>query len=86
MLFEKLVNAVAADLSKELYEGIQELLEKKKKMEERDRNPRIPVLHTFIEEELKLQKSLIASMPDKKKQGWEMLNHLFLQNLLESRK
>lgn len=74
--FEELVKAV--EVPKALDTGIRELLEKKKTTDEKEKNPQIPVIRAFIEEELKRQKAYIASMPDEKREGCESLNRLFL--------
>ncbi|MDO4325932.1 MAG: nucleotidyltransferase domain-containing protein [bacterium] len=82
VLFEELVKA--AEIPKDLADGIEELLEKKKVSDEQDRNPQIPVIRRFIEEELQRQKECIASMPDEQREEWCALNQQFWNQLQKS--
>lgn len=79
VLFEELVKG--AEIPKDLADGIEEVLEKKKMSDEQDRNPQIPVIRSFIEEELQRQKEFIASMPDERREEWYTLNQQFLNQL-----
>lgn len=74
VLFDKLLDL---SLPEELKDGIQELLEIKKATEEKELNPRIPVIHDFIAEELEIQKGLAEKMADDHKKEWGALNDIF---------
>lgn len=74
VFFDDLLNM---ELPEELREGIAELLEKKKVTDEKDLNPQIPVIQTFIEMELERQKALVAELEDDRKKDWDVLNRVF---------
>lgn len=74
VLFDDLMKM---DIPKELRDGIEELLEKKKVTQEKDRNPQLPVIQEFIESELRRQKVLTDNREDDRLEDWEPLNMLF---------
>ena len=69
------------EMPKDLRSGIEELLEKKKVTEEKDKNPQIPAVQEFICSELKRQKNLLANMADDRKNEWDILNEIFMEML-----
>ena len=73
-MFDKLLDL---SLPEELKDGIRELLEIKKATEEKGSNPRIPVIHDFIAEELEIQKGLAEKIADDHKKEWGALNDIF---------
>lgn len=70
-------NLLKIDLPDELRAGISELLEIKKVTEEKDLNPQIPVIQSFIESELVIQKEIADTIPDDHKKDWDDLNNNF---------
>ncbi len=72
------------DLPPEVRTEIHSLLERKKGTEEKDLNPRIPVIQKFIEQELERQKALGDAMGDDRCREWEALNRLFREVLQTS--
>lgn len=75
VLFDDLMKM---ELPTELRSGIEQLLEKKKITQEKDLNPKIPVIQNFIQSELDRQKALTDSMTDDRSDDWKPLNRLFL--------
>ncbi len=69
------------DLPPEVQAEIHNLLERKKVTGEKDLNPRIPVIHHFIGQELERQKALGDAMEDDRCGEWEGLNSLFREVL-----
>ena len=65
----------------EVQAEIHNLLERKKVTEEKDLNPRIPVIHHFIGQELERQKALGDAMEDDRCGEWRGLNSLFREVL-----
>ena len=65
----------------DLRAGIEELREIKKKSGESQRGKRIPVIQEFIEQELERQKAAASALGDDRMDGWEELNHVFLETL-----
>ena len=65
----------------DLRAGIEELLEIKKRSGESEKGQRIPVIQDFIEQELKRQKAAASVLADDRMNGWEELNHVFLEVL-----
>lgn len=71
------------DLSHELRQGIDELLEIKKVTQESDLNPQIPVIQDFISSELVKQKELANETVDDHNKDWTALNKLFYEVIRE---
>lgn len=78
VLFEELLEQ---ELPGQLRRDIDMLLERKKATEEKDKNPQIPAIQVFIEEELGRQKLLGDAMEDDRRGDWDMLNRLFMMAL-----
>ena len=71
----------ADTLTKELYNGIQDLLARKAVTEEKDLNPQMPVIIDFIQSECARQKQLSDAAPDDHRHDYGELNAAF-RNLL----
>lgn len=71
------------EMPDELKCGIEKLLELKKIMDEKTENMPIPVIQEFIHRQLMRQKKIVEKMGDDRKSGWEELNKVFLEVLLE---
>ena len=78
VLFDDLMKM---EMPVDLRAGIEELLEIKKKSGESQRGKRIPVIQEFIEQELERQKAAASALGDDRMDGWEELNHVFLETL-----
>ncbi len=78
VLFDELLKL---DIESELREGIETLLEIKKNTTEKDENPQIPVIRSFIETELTKQKEIADSLPDDHNKDWAALNNVFAEVL-----
>ena len=78
MLFDDLMKM---EMPVDLRAGIEELLEIKKRSGESQRGKRIPVIQEFIEQELERQKAAASALGDDRMDGWEELNHVFLETL-----
>lgn len=76
VLFDELMQM---NIPADLRAGIEELLEIKKKTTEGEENPRIPVIHSFIETELARQKEIADHLPDDHNRNWAALNALFAE-------
>ena len=76
--FEELLNL---ELSKELRNGIGELLALKVKTDEKADSRPLPVIQDFIADELLKQKAVVDRMEDDRKEDWEPLNSLFRELL-----
>ena len=57
--------------------AVQDLLEKKVKMSEADKAPRIDVINKYIEEKLGYYKELVDSMADDRNPDWDLLEDVF---------
>lgn len=68
-------------LTKELREAIWDLLERKKVTEEKDLNPQIPVIQSFIENECERQKQLADEAKDDHQHSFSVLNDCFREVL-----
>ncbi len=79
--FEELLNL---ELSKELRNGIGELLALKVKTDEKTDSRPLPVIQDFIADELLKQKAAVDRMEDDRKEDWEPLNALFRELLKRS--
>ena len=76
VLFDDLLKMeIDADLRK----GIEELLEKKKVTTEKEENPQMPVIKSFIETETARQKEIADTLADDHNKDWTSLNRLFYE-------
>ena len=78
VLFDELLKM---ELSPELRVAIDELLEIKKRTTEKEENPQIPEIRSFIEKELVKQKEIVDSMPDDHNKDQGLLNAVFYELL-----
>lgn len=69
------------ELPGELSEEIEEMLAIKAKSDEKDLNPRMPVIQRYIESEIARYEQLIKSMEDDRKSDWKVLDKVFLKVL-----
>ena len=74
--FEELLKQ---ELPGELTDKIGEMLAKKAESDERDMNPRIPVIQRFIEDEIARYGQISKEMADDRNPGWEALDGIFLR-------
>ena len=84
MEFDKLLTMFSEPddvLTQELYAAIRELLARKAETEEKDLNPQMPAIITFIREECARQKQISDAAPDAHKHNYAELNEAF-RNLL----
>ena len=65
------------DISSDLRNGIDELLEIKKRTTEGEENPHIPVIKKFIDEETPRQKAIADNLPDDHNKDMTALNKIF---------
>ena len=77
----KLFDGTQPDLTDELYQSIRNLLEKKAVTEEKDLNPQMPAIISFIREELEKQKQFSEACPNDHRHDYEELNVLFREML-----
>ena len=80
MEFEKLLDMFREPdevLTQELYEAIQELLRRKAETEEKDLNPQMPAVISFIREECLRQKRISDAAPDDHRRDYSELNEAF---------
>lgn len=68
-------------LPKELSEEIEQILTIKAKSNEKDQNPKMPVIHRYIETEIERYGQLSKEMPDDRTLDWEALDRAFLSIL-----
>ncbi|MDR1772705.1 MAG: nucleotidyltransferase domain-containing protein [Hungatella sp.] len=78
VLFDDLMKM---DMPAELRNGIDELLEIKKRSDEREKGVQIPIIREFIINEIGRQKSYVESIADDRKREWKSLNDIFLKIL-----
>lgn len=64
-------------LTAELYESIQELMDRKTETIEKDLNPQMPVIIEFIRKECLRQKQISEALPDDRKHDYTELNAAF---------
>lgn len=69
------------ELPGELSEEIEEMLAIKAKSDEKDLNPRMPVIQKYIESEIARYEQLAKSMEDDRKSDWKVLDKVFLKAL-----
>lgn len=65
-------------LPKELSEEIERMLTIKATSDEKDKNPKMPVIQQFIETEIERYGQLSKEMPDDRTPDWEALDRAFL--------
>lgn len=65
-------------LPKELSEEIERMLTIKATSDEKDKNPKMPVIQQFIEAEIERYGQLSKEMPDDRTPDWEALDRAFL--------
>lgn len=68
-------------LPKELSGEIQTMLTIKANSDEKDLNPRMPVIHNYIQEEIKRYEQISKEMEDDRSGDWSALNQVFLKVL-----
>ena len=76
VLFDDLLKM---DIEPDLRKGIEELLEIKKKTTEKEENPQIPVIRSFIETEIGKQKEIADNLADDHNKDWTALNRIFAE-------
>ncbi len=69
------------DMTAELRNGIGELLEIKKRSDEKEKGMQIPMIRDFIIDEIGRQKTYVEGTSDDRKRDWESLNGIFLMIL-----
>ena len=74
---ELLMQKLPEDLSDE----IDKMLDVKSRSDEKDLNPQLPVIKSYIENEINRYEQLIKTMDDDRTADWETLNKLFLEIL-----
>jgi predicted nucleotidyltransferase len=80
MEFEKLLTMFREPddvLTQDLYAAIRELLARKAETEEKDLNPQMPAIISFIREECARQKQISDSAPDDHNHDYAELNEAF---------
>ena len=80
MEFEKLLTMFSEPddvLTQELYDAIQELLRRKAETEEKDLNPQMPAVISFIREECVRQKRISDAAADDHRRDYSELNEAF---------
>lgn len=80
MEFEKLLTLFSEPddvLTQELYDAIQELLRRKAETEEKDLNPQMPAVISFIREECLRQKRISDAAADDHRRDYSELNEAF---------
>ena len=65
-------------LPRELTEAIGRMLAIKAQSDEKEQNPHIPVIRTYIAEEIVRYEQLLKEMADDRKTDWERLDKVFL--------
>jgi predicted nucleotidyltransferase len=78
VLFDDLLKM---DIDTKLRSAIDELLEIKKRTTEKEENPQLPVIKSFIESEIEKQKEIADNMPDDHNNDRTALDKLFLEIL-----
>ena len=68
-------------LPKELSEEIERMLAIKANSDEKDQNPKMPIIHQYIETEIARYGQLSKEMPDDRTLDWEALDRVFLSIL-----
>lgn len=68
-------------LPEDLSDDIDKMLDIKLRSDEKDLNPQLPVIKSYIENEINRYEHLIKTMDDDRTADWEILNKLFLEIL-----
>ena len=76
VLFDDLLRM---EIPAELRQAIDELLERKKRTTESEKNPQLPVIREFIEAETARQKEIADNLEDDHNRDWTALNGVFLE-------
>jgi len=79
----KFEDLLKQQLPKELSDEIQTMLTIKANSDEKDLNPRMPVIHNYIQEEIKRYEQISKEMEDDRSGDWSALNRVFLKVLGE---
>ncbi len=77
----KLEDLIKQPLPKDLCEEIRSMLEIKAKSDEKDLNPRIPIIQKYIEGEIARYEKLSKEIADDRLTDWTALNEVFLKVL-----
>lgn len=72
---------LSLDMDPKLRNAIDKLLEIKKQTTEKDENPQIPEIRSFIEAELEKQKKIADELVDDYNKNWKGLNSVFAEIL-----
>ena len=78
VLFDELFNTVLEDNMKA---AVRDLLDKKVKMSESDKAPKVDVINQYIEEKLTYYKALVEKMDDDRNPDWNELEDAFRNTL-----
>lgn len=78
----KFSDLLKQNLPKELSEEIKEMLAIKLKSDEKDMNPKMPVIQKYIEDEIVRYEQISKNMEDDRNPDWEVLNKTFLKVLM----
>lgn len=76
VLFEELLRS-EMEMPQELRTAIAELLEIKKRTTEKEENPQMPVIRSFIESEVERQKEIADDLSDDHNKDWAELDRVF---------
>lgn len=77
----KFEDLLKQSLPKELADEIQTMLKIKAKSDEKDLNPKLPVIHKYIEEEIERFEQISKEIKDDRSEDWSALNQVFLEVL-----
>ena len=78
VLFDDLMKM---DMPEELRNGINELLEIKKRSDEREKGVQISIIQDFIINEIRRQENYVKGIADDRNREWKSLNDIFLKIL-----
>lgn len=81
VLFDELFNTV---LEEDMKPAVQDLLEKKVKMSEADKAPKVEVINKYIEEKLVYYKEMADSMADDRNTDWNPLEGVFSRMVVDT--
>ncbi len=76
VLFGELLQS-EMEMSQEIRTAIEELLEIKKRTTEKEENPQMPVIRSFIESEVERQKEIADHLTDDHNKDWMELDQMF---------
>lgn len=79
VLFDDLLKM---DIDPSLRTAIDQLLDAKKRTTESEQLPHIPVIQSFIRDEIPRQKAIGAGIPDDRNHDWTALNRLFMDIIM----